>query len=332
MRISTLLLTYFFAALSSALAEPRHSTFTLSLRGPCGQTLEAPAGSLYDDGTGGAPDFVNDRPGHVWDLVLTRESVAGRDQRPCAWWWTWGVGVEGPVRITDISSVGTVACFTHEGPGCFAQGAFADATLELTGLPFGVGPQTEANHGAIGSFRAGLEMPGLCFDAEYLIARIRVVGYFPEREGETARCRVFLAPRTGSRGIDEPVEIVTAFGDSVISLTEGCPPLVVEDCEFFLRAAPPAADVLRCDANADARLEISDAVAILQFLFSGGDADVCTEALDCDGDGERNITDAVYGLSFLFLGGAPPPEPFPACGRVEGLTSTQCPPGSTSCL
>jgi len=330
MRISTLLLGCVLAALSSALAEPRHSTFTLSLRGPCGQTLEAPAGSLYDDGTGGAPDFVSDRPGHVWEVLLTRET--GDDAAPSvfAWDWSWGIGVEGPVRITDISSVGTVACYGHEGPSCRATGAVSLATHELTGLPFGVGPQTEANHGAIGRFLAGLERRGLG-DGEHVISRIRVTASFPEQEGETIRARVFFAPRTGSRGVLEDLH-VAGFGQTPITVTEGCPPLVVEDCEFFLRATGPPAELVRCDANADGLLQISDAVAILEILFFGAERDVCTEAVDCDGDGERNVTDAIYGLSFLFLGGEPPPLPFPECGRVDGLTESECPPGSTSCL
>ena len=86
------------------------------------------------------------------------------------------------------------------------------------------------------------------------------------------------------------------------------------------------------DANQDGKLDLSDAIALLNHLFLGtfpvlpcGDGTVSDPAnkalLDGNGDGTVDLSDAVYGLNFLFLGGPPPvacaDETCP-CVRIEG--------------
>ncbi|MBI4602912.1 MAG: hypothetical protein HY721_13220 [Planctomycetes bacterium] len=77
---------------------------------------------------------------------------------------------------------------------------------------------------------------------------------------------------------------------------------------------PPPARFLRGDATGDAKLDISDAVAILGYLFLGRPAGSCMDALDSDDTGKVEITDAIFLLSFLFSGGAQPPAPHPEPG------------------
>jgi formylglycine-generating enzyme required for sulfatase activity len=69
----------------------------------------------------------------------------------------------------------------------------------------------------------------------------------------------------------------------------------------------------RGDANADRRIDLSDAVAILQALFLGGFL-ACADAADTNDDGEGNISDPISILNHLFLGGPAPPPPFTVCG------------------
>jgi hypothetical protein len=69
----------------------------------------------------------------------------------------------------------------------------------------------------------------------------------------------------------------------------------------------------RGDANGDGGGDISDAIAVLTFLFAGGPMD-CDDAADVDDDGQQNITDPIVLLTYLFLGGKAPSEPFGACG------------------
>jgi hypothetical protein len=83
----------------------------------------------------------------------------------------------------------------------------------------------------------------------------------------------------------------------------------------------------RGDADGNRRLEITDAIAILNFLFLGTFSPNCEDALDSDDSGEVLITDAIALLGHLFLGapqGLPPPfgdcgadptpDSLPACG------------------
>ncbi|MFP6737182.1 MAG: glycoside hydrolase family 18 protein [Planctomycetota bacterium] len=81
---------------------------------------------------------------------------------------------------------------------------------------------------------------------------------------------------------------------------------------------PPAARFIRGDCNTDAMIDLTDAVYLLNYNFTGGPAPACAAACDADGDGQINgtVTDALYLLSFSFLGGAPPPAPFPACATA----------------
>ncbi len=70
----------------------------------------------------------------------------------------------------------------------------------------------------------------------------------------------------------------------------------------------PSTTIHTGDANGDESIDISDAVAILQYLFSGYTPPVVLSVLDTNGDTSVNIADAVYLLSYLFAGGEPPVE------------------------
>jgi hypothetical protein len=60
------------------------------------------------------------------------------------------------------------------------------------------------------------------------------------------------------------------------------------------------------DLTGDGAVDISDAIAILSFLFLGGERTPCSAALaDFNGDGSVDISDSVASLGWLFLGGAP---------------------------
>jgi hypothetical protein len=61
-------------------------------------------------------------------------------------------------------------------------------------------------------------------------------------------------------------------------------------------------------------LAVTDAVIILQHLFSGAAAPPCRDAADADDTGDLRLTDALVILNFLFLDGIPPAPPFPTPG------------------
>jgi hypothetical protein len=83
----------------------------------------------------------------------------------------------------------------------------------------------------------------------------------------------------------------------------------------------------RGDSNGDDRVDVSDAVHTLSYLFWGGDRPACYDAADANDDGTIDISDAITTLDHLFSGSgslAPPgdapgedltPDPLRCVGR-----------------
>ena len=81
----------------------------------------------------------------------------------------------------------------------------------------------------------------------------------------------------------------------------------------------------RADSNADGRVDLSDSVKTLNFLFLGDDPpSPCPDAADANDDGALDLSDAVSTFEWLFLDGIEPGSPGPAsCGpdpTADGLT------------
>ena len=82
----------------------------------------------------------------------------------------------------------------------------------------------------------------------------------------------------------------------------------------------------RGDANGNGSVDLSDALYITEYLFSGGPAPPCMNQADANNSGTVDQSDTIYLLNWLFDGGAAPPypgpynatctyddEPFPGC-------------------
>lgn len=67
------------------------------------------------------------------------------------------------------------------------------------------------------------------------------------------------------------------------------------------------------DGNLDGRIDLTDAVAILEVLFLGGRCSLCFETSDFTGDRTVDLSDAVSILNFLFLGGSGPAQQTTIC-------------------
>ncbi|MBI4601154.1 MAG: trypsin-like peptidase domain-containing protein [Planctomycetes bacterium] len=83
---------------------------------------------------------------------------------------------------------------------------------------------------------------------------------------------------------------------------------------FTTAEAGPAPPFLRGDAQPDGKTDLSDAVFVLNHLFTGAAGPRCEESADLNDDGGLDLSDAVYLLNHLFTGGPTPPEPRAACG------------------
>ncbi len=87
----------------------------------------------------------------------------------------------------------------------------------------------------------------------------------------------------------------------------------------------PPDDFVRGDCNADAAINIADAVFVLNQLFgTPPPIRTCDDSCDSNGDRMKNIADAIYLLNFLFSMGPPPPPPWPDCGADDNPNSLGC--------
>jgi hypothetical protein len=83
----------------------------------------------------------------------------------------------------------------------------------------------------------------------------------------------------------------------------------------------------RGDANADARVDISDAVFVLGYLFLGGLEPACKDAADADDDAVLDLSDGVLILNRLFAnrpGTEIPPPGIYSCGTDETPDALSC--------
>jgi len=80
---------------------------------------------------------------------------------------------------------------------------------------------------------------------------------------------------------------------------------------------------IRGDADADGAINLVDAIAILNHLFSGGTIP-CHDAADIDDDGTLSLPDAIGLLGYMFSNGPAPPPPFPDCDIDPTVDTRDC--------
>lgn len=160
-------------------------------------------------------------------------------------------------------------------------------------------------------------------------------GSFVTSEGETWYvARIALETNIGAPG---PSGLAAREGDALGALVLGGKPVELKATVPLLRAGlvarvdavatevpPTGALIFRGDCEPDFRLNITDAVRLLNYLFINPAEPPCLAACDADGSTKLNITDGVYLLSFLFLGGPAPPAPGAECGVDPNATDLSC--------
>lgn len=73
-------------------------------------------------------------------------------------------------------------------------------------------------------------------------------------------------------------------------------------------------EFIRGDINGSGKVDLSDAVAGLNFLFQGGTPPQCFQAAEVNGDLRQDLSDSVFLLLHLFNGGPAPAAPYPLPG------------------
>ncbi len=80
---------------------------------------------------------------------------------------------------------------------------------------------------------------------------------------------------------------------------------------YIDRAVNPASccnhDGIRGDSDYNMSLNVADLTFLVNYLFKGGSAPICSEEGDVNGDGGINVADLTYLVNYLFKGGAAPP-------------------------
>jgi len=90
-------------------------------------------------------------------------------------------------------------------------------------------------------------------------------------------------------------------------------------------SAPPR--FKRGDVEPDGKLNLTDAIVVLNYLFLAGPPPACLDAADVDDTGVLNLTDPIYLLNYLFLAGPGPKPPGPnTCGPDETAAIPPDPP------
>ncbi|MFP6738105.1 MAG: hypothetical protein VCD34_05115, partial [Planctomycetota bacterium] len=211
-------------------------------------------------------------------------------------------------------------------------------TLDLQGVKFVEGIEFDFTDSAVTELGPGEvvvlveDLAG--FASRYDLARILVAGEYSGALNDAGERISILGPlgepvldfqysdlwHPGTDGEGPSLVIADAEGDSALwGLAEGwlLSELALGSPGFDESEVEPRGRQLPGDANQDARVDLSDAVALLLHLFGRrpelppcGDGRLDDPGnisiLDSNGDETVNVSDAVWLLGYMYQGGAPP--------------------------
>ncbi len=83
---------------------------------------------------------------------------------------------------------------------------------------------------------------------------------------------------------------------------------------FRVLIAAGGSGFVRGEVNGSPGIDLSDAIYIANYLYTGGTPPICLDAADVNDSGSIDISDPLYLILYLFISGAPPPAPFPTAG------------------
>jgi len=100
--------------------------------------------------------------------------------------------------------------------------------------------------------------------------------------------------------------------------------------EIRRQTIPGMPDRLFAGIAAAGQYDIADAIAILNYLFTGGPM-ACVDAADVDDDGRAIISDAGRLVYHLFVQAPPPAAPYPGCGADPSDDDLSCEAYGAAC-
>ena len=156
----------------------------------------------------------------------------------------------------------------------------------------------------------------LSWEAPEFIESVRIV-----RDGEA----IGSVSAASGRYQDDPepgihrYEVIGVLSDGRESCAAICMaeiPFKVEDVSF-----------IRGDADGSLRVNLTDGIQILRYLYQSGELD-CLDAADVNDSGQIEIADAIYLLNFVFQSGEAIPAPHPAAGVDPTPDAIGCGPAA----
>ncbi len=134
----------------------------------------------------------------------------------------------------------------------------------------------------------------------------------------------FLPVNAGSY-IDQPgaglhlYEVTGLFGDG----REGC----VSSCEVEIVIEGEEVAFIRGDSDSNDRVNLSDAIQILRYLYQAAELG-CRDAADVNDSGRIELADAIYLLNFIFQNGSAISPPYPDAGADPTPDGLGCRPSA----
>jgi len=92
----------------------------------------------------------------------------------------------------------------------------------------------------------------------------------------------------------------------------------------FVDSDTPRTTFRRGDFDANGTLQISDAIALVGYLYGDGSPSPCMKAADANDNGALTVTDAVTVLRFLFMPGEPHPGSLARCVSDATPDALEC--------
>ena len=128
-----------------------------------------------------------------------------------------------------------------------------------------------------------------------------------------------IRPEGTTVQLDPTVEFnalkITIDSSAVNGLYLGQGGVALAEVEVIAKAiAEPTVNFRRGDADCGGDINIGDAIFTISHMFLFGGALCCEAAADVNGDGKLDISDPIAALAFMFLGTEVIPPPFPDCG------------------
>ena len=239
--------------------------------------------------------------------------------------WSYGILLEGSGAVTSVTVAGTSADSIPNGGYRDPEGSFNKTQIIL--------PEKNAGQkglvSAIALTTQGLETAIFPEVGTQSVLAFDITAGEPQGEADQVNSLRFQGGLVGS---GQPVAlVVTVGGESAVV----CNFLLAQVDVVFRKSA--IAQFTRGNANNDPKVDIADAIWIINELVRSGPPTLCQDAADANDDGVVDVSDAVYLINYQFQPPTPPspdpapPAPFDDCGPDPTDDTVGCGDSQSSC-